>query len=184
AQAGARRCRRRGSPALLSGRLFDNRGTRMSPTPATKGGARYRYYVSQAVLQNKPPPSGLVSRVPAAEIEALVVAALRSHLSASSGGGQVPNNDRDLPARPLPRGAFAPNPLQLPPPPIIARPPPPPPSPPPPPPRARPPPPPHNPPRGAPARGRHAGAPPRPPPCPRRRQGHHPCPRAQHADQS
>jgi len=73
----ARRWRLRGSPALLSGRLFDNRGNRMSPTHANKRGARYRYYVSQAVLQNKPPPSGLVGRVPAAEIEALVVAALR-----------------------------------------------------------------------------------------------------------
>ena len=54
AQAVERRCRLRGSPALLSGRLFDNRGNRMSPTHANKGGARYRYYVSQAVLQNKP----------------------------------------------------------------------------------------------------------------------------------
>src|SRR5215813_6018576 len=67
AQARARRCQLRGSPAILSGRLFDNRGNRMSPTHANKGGARYRYYVSQAVLQNKPPPSGLVSRVPAAD---------------------------------------------------------------------------------------------------------------------
>ena len=57
----------------------------MSPTHANKGGAHYRYYVSQAVLQNKPPPSGSVGRVPAAEIEALVVAALRSHLSARRG---------------------------------------------------------------------------------------------------
>src|SRR5436190_4431895 len=47
AQAVARRCRLRGSPAILSRRLFDNRGNRMSPTHANKGGARYRYYVSQ-----------------------------------------------------------------------------------------------------------------------------------------
>jgi hypothetical protein len=65
----------------------------MSPTHANKGGARYRYYVSQAVLQNKPPPPGLVGCVPAAESEALVVAALRSHLSASSAGEQLPDND-------------------------------------------------------------------------------------------
>src|SRR5262249_56727778 len=96
AQAVARRSRLRGSPALLTGRLFDAGGNRMSPTHTNKGGARYRYYVSQAVLQNKPPPSGLVGRVPAAEIEALVVAALRSHLSASSAGEQLPDNDRDL----------------------------------------------------------------------------------------
>jgi site-specific DNA recombinase len=62
AQAVARRCRLRGSPALLSGHLFDDRGNRMSPTHTNKGGARYRYYVSQRVLPRK--PSGLVSRVP------------------------------------------------------------------------------------------------------------------------
>src|SRR2546430_763433 len=113
AQARARRCRLRGSPAILSGRLFDNRGNRMSPTHANKGGARYRYYVSQAVLQNKPPPPGLVGRVPAAEIEALVVAALRSHLSASSAGEQLLNNDRDLLARHLERVTLTPNRLEL-----------------------------------------------------------------------
>src|SRR5262249_29237667 len=43
AQARARRCQLRGSPALLCGRLFDHRGNRMSPTHANKGGARYRY---------------------------------------------------------------------------------------------------------------------------------------------
>src|SRR5262249_12847440 len=83
-----------GSPALLSGHLFDNRGNRMSPTHANKGGARYRYYVSQAVLQKQSQPPGLVGRVPAAEIEALVVAALRSHLSANGAGEQLPDNDR------------------------------------------------------------------------------------------
>src|SRR5262249_11534901 len=113
AQARARRCRLRGSPALLSGRLFDNRGNRMSPTHANKGGARYRYYVSQAVLQNKPPPSGLVGRVPAAEIEALVVAALRSHLSASSAGEQLPDNDRDLLGRLLEGVTWPPTHLEL-----------------------------------------------------------------------
>src|SRR6266576_2954535 len=62
AQAVERRCRLRGLPAILSGRLFDHRGNRMSPTHANKRGARYRYYVSQAVLQGKPPPAGLISR--------------------------------------------------------------------------------------------------------------------------
>src|SRR5205823_10796120 len=86
AAAVARRCRLRGSPAILSGRLFDHRGNRMSPTHSNKGGARYRYYVSQAALQRKPQPPGLVSRVPAAEIEALVLAALRNHLNGAAPG--------------------------------------------------------------------------------------------------
>ena len=113
AQAVERRCRLRGLPAILSGRLFDHRGNRMSPTHANKRGARYRYYVSQAVLQGKPPPPGLVSRVPAAEIEALVVAALRRHLSASSAREQLPDNDRDLLERHLERVTLTPNHLEL-----------------------------------------------------------------------
>jgi len=113
AQAVERRCRLRGLPAILSGRLFDHRGNRMSPTHANKGGARYRYYVSQAVLQGKPPPAGLVSRVPAAEIEALVVAALRNHLNASGAGQQLPDNDRGLLERHLERVTLTPNHLEL-----------------------------------------------------------------------
>ena len=113
AQAVERRCRLRGLPAILSGRLFDHRGNRMSPTHANKRGARYRYYVSQAVLQGKPPPPGLVSRVPAAEIEALVVAALRNHLNARGGGEGLPGNDRDLLERHLERVTLTPNHLEL-----------------------------------------------------------------------
>jgi site-specific DNA recombinase len=113
AQAVERRCRLRGLPAILSGRLFDHRGNRMSPTHANKRGARYRYYVSQAVLQGKPPPPGLVSRVPAAEIEALVVAALRNHLNARGGGEGLPGNDRGLLERHLERVTLTPNHLEL-----------------------------------------------------------------------
>jgi site-specific DNA recombinase len=103
AQAVARRCRLRGSPAILSGRLFDICGNRMSPTHTNKGGARYRYYISQTVLQGKPQPPGLVGRVPAAEIEAFVVAALRNHLDAGCAGEQLPDNDRELIERHLER---------------------------------------------------------------------------------
>ncbi len=113
AQARARRCRLRGSPALLTGRLFDDRGNRMSPTHTNKGGARYRYYICQAVLPGKPPPPGLVSRVPAPEIETLVVAALRKHLNASGAGEPLPDNDRDLLERHLERVTLSPNHLEL-----------------------------------------------------------------------
>src|SRR5262249_60935241 len=65
--------------------------------PPTAHRALKRRNKSTAGSQNKPPPSGLVSRVPAAEIEALVVAALRSHLSASSGGGAVSGQDPATP---------------------------------------------------------------------------------------
>src|SRR5258707_15889527 len=65
------------------------------------------------VLQGKPPPPGLVSRVPAAEIEALAVAALRNHLNARGGGDGLPNNDRDLLERHLERVTLTPNHLEL-----------------------------------------------------------------------
>ena len=112
AQVVARRCRLRGSPALLTGRIFDNRGDRMSPTHANKGGVRYRYYVSQAVLQRKPQPE-LISRVPAAEIEALVVTALYKHLNACGAGERLSDNDRDLLERHLERVTLTPNHLEL-----------------------------------------------------------------------
>jgi site-specific DNA recombinase len=50
ANAVARQVRLRGSAAILTGRLFDDRGNRMSPTHANKRGVRYRYYVSHAIL--------------------------------------------------------------------------------------------------------------------------------------
>jgi site-specific DNA recombinase len=103
AQGVARRCRLRGPSALLTGRIFDEYGNRMSPTHANKGGARYRYYISQAVLQKKPQAPGSVSRVPAAELETLVLAALRHHFNASGTGEQSPGNDRDLVERQLER---------------------------------------------------------------------------------
>ena len=61
AQAVERRCRLRASAALLTGRLFDDRGNRMSPSHTNKGGARYRYYVSQDVLQNKAQTAGSIA---------------------------------------------------------------------------------------------------------------------------
>ena len=43
------------SEALLAGRIFDDRGNRMSPTHARKGGVKYRYYLSSALLHNSSP---------------------------------------------------------------------------------------------------------------------------------
>jgi site-specific DNA recombinase len=40
--------------ALLVGRIFDDRGNRMSPSHSRKGGARYGYYVSSALIQGQP----------------------------------------------------------------------------------------------------------------------------------
>ena len=64
------------TPALLKGLLFGPTGAAMSPTHTRKGNRLYRYYVSQDVLQHGPDACP-VGRVPAAEIEAVVIEQLR-----------------------------------------------------------------------------------------------------------
>jgi site-specific DNA recombinase len=74
------RAARAGREALLVGRIFDDRGNRMSPSHSRKGGARYGYYVSSAVIQGQPQSTGSVTRVPAAKVEAVIVEAVRRHV--------------------------------------------------------------------------------------------------------
>jgi hypothetical protein len=68
---------RQSSEALLAGKLFDDRGNRMSPSWARKGSKRWRYYVSQAALQGDKSKAGSVVRVAAAPIERCVADAIR-----------------------------------------------------------------------------------------------------------
>ena len=76
-RAVARKMRLSRSPSILSGLLFDDRGNLMSPSHANKKGVRYRYYVSQAVLQKRKDEAGSIARMAAPDIEELVVATLR-----------------------------------------------------------------------------------------------------------
>ncbi len=55
--------------SLLTGLLFDDREHRMSPSHSKKGKKRYRYYVSQALLQHQDSLAGSISRVTADEVE-------------------------------------------------------------------------------------------------------------------
>jgi len=77
ANAVTRRDLRKRSPHLLTGILFDDRGNAMSPSHGRKNGVAYRYYVSQALLQHRKDEAGSAPRVPAPEVEALVVEALQ-----------------------------------------------------------------------------------------------------------
>jgi site-specific DNA recombinase len=79
-----RQLRLKSSPAVLTGRIFDERGNRMSPTHANKLGVRYRYYVSHALIQNRKAEAGSVARVPAPEIEALVLEGIHKHLAVTA----------------------------------------------------------------------------------------------------
>jgi site-specific DNA recombinase len=75
------------SDQLLTGLLFDDAGHRMIPTHATKAGVRYRYYASMPVLNGeaKTASAGSVSRVPAADVEDIVVKSLEAHLATRPG---------------------------------------------------------------------------------------------------
>src|SRR6516162_1916311 len=91
----ARNLRLKGSPAILTGRIFDDRGNRMSPTHTNKLGVRYRYYVSHALMQKRKTEAGRVARVPASEIEALVLDGVRKQLELPpEGPGMI--SDRDV----------------------------------------------------------------------------------------
>ena len=50
------------SAALLSGRIYDDRGNRMTPSHARKRGLRYRYYVSSPLLHGQAGGGGSVRR--------------------------------------------------------------------------------------------------------------------------
>jgi site-specific DNA recombinase len=71
----------RSSEALLTGKLYDDRGNRMSPSEVVRGAKRWRYYISQAILQGRKQDAGSVARVSAGEIEGKVMDAIRSELS-------------------------------------------------------------------------------------------------------
>jgi site-specific DNA recombinase len=66
--------------SLLMGLLYDEKGHRFTPSHATKKGRRYRYYVSQAVIKNPGNRHHGPVRIPAPEIEELVLAQLSSLL--------------------------------------------------------------------------------------------------------
>jgi site-specific DNA recombinase len=79
------------SDSLLIGRIYDDRGNRMSPSHARKQGIRYRYYISTPLLHGQAGRAGSVRRVPATEVEALVGCAVREYLE-----DLTQTNDRDL----------------------------------------------------------------------------------------
>ena len=86
---------RNGSDALLMGRIFDDAGNLMTPTHALKKGVRYRYYVSSPLLQGEESKAGRVSRVPAEQVERLVIDAVRHRLSAATAESEDDENVSD-----------------------------------------------------------------------------------------
>lgn len=85
-------------PSLLAGLIFDASGLPLTPTHANKRGRRYRYYVSSALLKGNEDNSGSTFRMPAGEVEALVLKRLKSFLE-SRAELSMALEPCDLPAR-------------------------------------------------------------------------------------
>jgi site-specific DNA recombinase len=114
ANAVERQVRLKGSPAILAGRIFDDRGNRMSPSHSNKGGVRYRYYVSHAIVQQRKAEAGSVARVPAPEIEHLVLEGVRKYLASIGAAEHLATiADRDLIDRYVARVIVKPQALEV-----------------------------------------------------------------------
>ena len=84
-----RRLKNERSQALLLGKLYDDRGNRMTPSYAIKKGVRYRYYVSCVLAQGRKDEAGSISRIAAGEIEAIMRDAVAAVLAGSQGSAEL-----------------------------------------------------------------------------------------------
>jgi hypothetical protein len=65
-------------PSLLGGLVFDTTGERLTPTYAVKKGTRYRYYISAPLMRQAKTRRSHGWRIPAADLERLVIDRLRT----------------------------------------------------------------------------------------------------------
>ena len=79
-QTQTRRMSRPDDHSFLAGKLYDDRGNRMGASHASKGGRRWRYYVSRAALTGRTQQAGSVVRIPASEIENRITRAVGTYL--------------------------------------------------------------------------------------------------------
>jgi site-specific DNA recombinase len=68
-------------PSLLAGLAFDETGERLTPTHAVKKGTRYRYYVSRSLIVGAAKDHSKGRRIPAGNLESLVITRLRAFLA-------------------------------------------------------------------------------------------------------
>src|SRR3982074_3528915 len=95
-KSAGRKVNRTASEALLMGKLYDDRGNRMSPSFSTNNGVRYRFYVSSALLRGRKAEVGSVGRLAAQAIEDAVVQAARNQLPTNEVLDDVQFLDRHL----------------------------------------------------------------------------------------
>jgi DNA invertase Pin-like site-specific DNA recombinase len=76
-------------PSLLAGLIEDCSGRRMTPTHAVKKGRRYRYYVSTSLITGARSDHAKGWRIPAGEIEGLVLNRLRAFFASETDVGEA-----------------------------------------------------------------------------------------------
>lgn len=69
------------NPSLLAGKLFDDKNNYMSPSHSNTRNRKYKYYVSQAIIQHRRQDAGTVSKIPAGEIEKIVLQEIKDFVS-------------------------------------------------------------------------------------------------------
>lgn len=72
------------NPSLLAGKLFDDKNNYMSPSHSNTRNKKYRYYVSQAIIQHRRQDAGSVSKIPAGEIEKAVIQEIKEFISSTN----------------------------------------------------------------------------------------------------
>ncbi len=76
-------------PSLLAGLIVDGDGQRMTPTHAVKKGRRYRYYVSTQLISGSRTEHAKGWRIPAGDVETLVLDRLRAFLASDRALGEA-----------------------------------------------------------------------------------------------
>ncbi|HVX37599.1 MAG TPA: recombinase family protein [Hyphomicrobium sp.] len=76
-------------PSLLPGLIVDAQGQRMTPTHAVKKGHRYRYYVSTSLITGARSDHAKGWRIPAGDIEGLVLDRLRAFFASETNVGEA-----------------------------------------------------------------------------------------------
>lgn len=80
---------------LLKGKIFDADGVVYTPMRSNKGGKHYYYYVNQSCVQSRASLKKVIGRLPAHEIETLVMKAVSADITDIKKLSNILNLDRD-----------------------------------------------------------------------------------------
>ena len=82
-------------PSLLTGMVFDESGERLTPTYSVKTGTRYRYYMSTSLVTGAGRSRSRRRRIPAGNLETVVLNRLRTFLANRAEILDAINNEAD-----------------------------------------------------------------------------------------